>query len=475
MPSPKIYLILLHYPLSEVVELAGGHAQAKSYDELTKRTKETVINKKLLLVLPRNERGFSGKVTNGKAGFVRLSLPALAALTPPDWQVTIHDSRAEPVDYNRKVDLVGITAFTAEIPSAYSIADTFRKRGVPVVLGGVHVSALPQEALEHAEAVVIGEADGIWEALLHDLEGGKLQRIYRAEKLCDMRDMKIPRRDLLNRRMYVACFHTIQATRGCPFDCEYCAVTGVFGRKFRMRPVTEVVDEIRAFDTREFFFVDDNICGNPRYAKELFRALIPLRKTWGGQTCITFAQDDELLELYAKSGGRYAFIGFETISEANLAHLNKQWMQIDAYGEAIRKIHDAGINILGGFMFGLDEDDTSIFQRTLDFIMEHRIDAVQFHILTPFPGTRLFEALEADGRIFERDWAKYHTGEVVFQPKKMSVRELQDGFYRVYHETYSIGNILKRTLRSWRGMPSRLTMNLGYRNKALRMPMTSDE
>jgi len=426
--------------------------------------------KRLLLVLPRNERGFWGKVTNGKTGFVRLSLPTLAALTPDDWQVSIHDARVDPVDYEQKVDLVGITAFTAEIPNAYSIADNFRKRGVPVVLGGVHVSALPREGLEHADTVVIGEAELVLGRLLRDLESGTLQPTYRGEHLCDMGNMRTPRRDLLDREMYVACFNTVQATRGCPFDCNFCAVTGVFGRKFRTRPVAQVVNEIRAFDTREFFFVDDNICGNPRYAKELFQALIPLGKTWGGQTSINFARDDDLLDLYAKSGGRYAFIGFESISEAGLAGLNKKWSRSGTYGEAIRRIHDAGINILGSFIFGLDDDDISVFQRTLDFVMEHQIDAVEFHVLTPFPGTRLFDALQSEGRILDTDWAKYHTSEVVFQPKKMSAGDLQDGFYRIFREAYSFDNILRRVFRSPRGIPCRLAMNYGYRKKAMRMP-----
>ena len=419
---------------------------------------------------PRNDRAFTGKVTRGKAGMVGLALPTVAALTPEDWEVAIHDARAEPVDYDQKVDLVGLTAFTAEAPSAYEIADNFREKGVPVVMGGIHASALPEEALEHVDAVVIGEAEGVWKTLLRDLEAGRLQPTYRAEARCDMQEMKIPRRDLLNREMYVSLVYTIQATRGCPFDCEYCAVTGVFGRQFRTRPVAQVIDEIRAFDTREFFFVDDNICGRPGYAKELFRALVPLRKIWGGQTSITFARDDELLDLYAKSGGRYAFIGFETISQEGLASLNKQWSRVDTYGEAIRKIHDAGINILGSFMFGLEVDDTSVFQRTLDFIVEHGIDAARFHILTPFPGTRLYAALEADGRILERDWAKYHAGEAVFQPRNMTARELEDGFFRIYRKTYSIGRTIKRVFRSWRGIPYRLAVNFNQRKNARRMP-----
>mgnify|MGYP001604128542 CR=1 FL=1 len=428
------------------------------------------MRKRLLLIQPRNDRGFSGRVINGKAGFVRLSLPAVAALTPSDWSVEIFDARTGPVDFDRRVDLVGLTSFTAEIPNAYSIADEFRKRKTPVVMGGVHVSALPDEALQHADAVVVGEADLVWEPLLRDLERGELKPLYRAETLSPLDSVKAPRRELLQRDMYVACFHTVQATRGCPFDCAYCAVTGVFGRNYRTRPVADVIAEIRTFDTKEFFFVDDNICGNTAYAKELFRALIPLKKTWGGQTPITFSRDPELLDLYARSGGRYAFIGLESVSEKNLAAVNKKWNRVDTFGESIRKIHAAGINILGSFIFGLDEDDTTIFDRTLAFIMEHRIDAAQFHILTPFPGTRVYDAMKRDVRIIDHDWAKYHTGEVVFRPTKMTAEELASRFYSTWRKAYSIPRILKRTFRSVRGIPYRLSMNIGYRQRAMRMP-----
>lgn len=427
--------------------------------------------RKLLLILPRNERGYWGKVSaKGKTGFVRLSLPTIAAITPSHWDVEILDARATPVDYNKEVDLVGITAFTAEIPSAYEIADGFRKKGTKVVMGGIHVSALPDEALEHADSVVVGEAEGVWKELLQDLEKGELRPVYRADSLIEMTGMPVPRRELLDREMYVSCFNTIQATRGCPYNCEYCAVTAFFGRKFRTRPVSEVIEDIRGFDTKDFFFVDDNITGKPGYAKELFRALIPLKRVWGGQTSITIAKDEELLSLYAKSGGKYAFIGFETLSEKNLKTMNKSWNSPNAYKEAINKIHKAGINILGSFILGLDDDDPSVFKKTFDFIMENNIDAAQFHILTPFPGTELYNSFEKEGRIIDRDWAKYHTSEVIFRPRNMSIDELQRGYWWIFRKTYTIGNILRRSLRSPGNIVFRLGMNYSYRRKALRMP-----
>ncbi len=426
--------------------------------------------KKLHLILPKTERGYWGKVSSsGKAGFVRLSLPAVAALTPSDWDVEILDARTTPVDFDREVDLVGITAFTAEIPGAYAIADGFREKGVTVVMGGIHVSALPEEALKHADSVVVGEAEGVWKQLLQDFEIGKLKPVYHADSLIDMKGMAVSRRDLLDRNLYTS-YNTLQATRGCPFNCEYCAVTAFFGNKFRTRPLAEVIHEIKGFQGKDFFFVDDNITGNPKYAKELFKSLIPLKRIWGGQTTINFAKDDELLSLYAKSGGRYAFIGFETLSENNLKKMSKSWNLPDGYKEAIRRIHKAGINIIGSFIFGLDEDDPTVFKKTFNFIMENNIDAAQFHILTPFPGTKLYTDMEKEGRITDRDWAKYHTGEVIFKSKNMTADELQRGYFWIYRETYRFRNMLKRSLRSPRNLPIRIGTNFSYRNKALKMP-----
>jgi len=426
--------------------------------------------KKLLLILPRSDRGYWGKVSKtGKAGFVRLSLPVIAALTPSQWDVEILDARTTSVDFERKVDLVGITAFTAEIPSAYEIADGYRARGVKVVMGGIHVSALPEEALGHADSVVVGEAEAVWGKLLHDFENGELKPVYRADSLIDMKGMAVSRRELLDRKIYTS-FNTLQATRGCPFNCEYCAVTAFFGNKFRTRPVDEVINEIRRFEGKSFFFVDDNITGHPKYAKELFKLLMPLKRIWGGQTTINFAKDEELLSLYAKSGGKYAFIGFETLSENNLKKMSKSWNSPDGYKEAIRRIHKSGINIIGSFIFGLDEDDPTVFERTFNFIMENNVDAAQFHILTPFPGTKLYADMEKEGRITDRDWAKYHTGEVIFRPKNMTAAELQRGYFGIFRETYKLKNMLKRSLRSPRNIAVRIGTNFSYRNKALKMP-----
>lgn len=432
--------------------------------------REDTILKKLLLILPRSERGLWGGVSkSGKAGFVRLSLPTIAALTPSHWHVEILDTRTTQINYDKKADLVGITAHTAEIPNAYKIADGFRNKDTKVVMGGIHVSALPDEALNHANSVVVGEAEGVWEGLLRDVERGELKKLYRSDNLIKMTGMNVPRMDLVDRSMF-SSFNSLQATRGCPHRCEYCTVTAFFGNKYRTRPVDEVIKEIRAFDTKDFFFVDDNITGKPKYAKELFRELLPLKRTWGGQTTINLGKDEELLSLYARSGGKYAFIGFETLSESNLKKMNKSWNTPDGYREAIKRIHRAGINIVGSFIFGLDEDDPSVFEKTYRFIMDNNIDAAQFHILTPFPGTELYNEMLRQGKITDTDWSKYHTGEVVFQPAGMTAEELQRGYWWIYHKTYEIKNMLKRGLRSPRNIIYRIGANLSYRNKARKMP-----
>lgn len=426
---------------------------------------------KLLLIQPKNDRSYWGGVSkSGKAGFVRLNLPTIAALTPEDWEVEILDARVKAVDFGARADIVGITGLTSEIPSAYAIADGFRKAGTRVVMGGVHVSALPEEALTHADSVVIGEAELVWGRLLEDVRRGELRKRYRAERLCNMAHMAIPKRGLLDRNMFGSGFNTLQATRGCPFNCDYCTVTAFFGNKFRVRPVDTVIEEIKGLGAKEFFFMDDNIAGRPAYARELFEKLIPLNVKWGSQASITIAKDPELLRLYAKSGGRYAFIGFESLSQKNLDGMRKGWNSAKDYKEAIRKIHDAGINIIGSFVFGLDDDDRTVFKNTFDFIMEANIDAAQFHILTPLPGTVTYSTLEREGRITDRDWEKYHTGEVVFSPKGMTAEELQRGYYWIFHNTYSVKNILKRSLRSTSGIAYRIAANLSYRKKALKMP-----
>ncbi len=407
---------------------------------------------------------------SGKASLARVTLTTIAALTPPQHEVIIHDARLDEPNYDGDWDLVGFTGMTCEIPHVYRMADEFRKRGKTVVIGGYHATALPEEAGKHADIVVLGEAEGLWPRILLELEkGGEKQHIYQNDALVDMRNMAIPRRDLLNRDMYTV-FNTIQATRGCPFNCEYCAVTRFFGRDFRCRPVEEVVAEIKSQPGNRWMFLDDNLIGQDKYAKELFRALIPLGITWGAQVSFALAKDMELMDLYAQAGGRFAFIGFESLSAKVLKSVRKGFNRPEEYATGIRHLQRRGITIMGSFMFGLDGDDIGVFKRTVDFVNATKIDLVLYHILTPFPGTKLYEEMDRQGRIHDHDWSHYDTGHSVIHPQGMTSEELQNGWYWAVGETYKLSNILRRLVRLDPGWQVRLAANYSQFRKVSRYP-----
>jgi radical SAM superfamily enzyme YgiQ (UPF0313 family) len=405
---------------------------------------------------------------SGKASLARVTLTTIAALTPPQHEVVIHDARLSEPNYDGDWDLVGFTGMTCEIPHVYRMADEFRQRGKTVVIGGYHATALPEEAAKHADIVVVGEAEGLWPRILLELEnGGGRQHIYQNDGLIEMRNMAIPRRELLNRDMYTV-FNTIQATRGCPFNCEYCAVTRFFGRDFRCRPVEEVVAEIKSQPGNRWMFLDDNLIGHDKYAKELFRALIPLGITWGAQ--VSFALDEELMDLYAQAGGRFAFIGFESLSAKTLNSVRKGFNRPEEYAMGIRHLQRRGITIMGSFMFGLDGDDLGVFRRTVDFVNATKIDLVLYHILTPFPGTTLYEEMDRQGRIHDRDWSHYDTGHSVIHPQGMTSEELQNGWYWAVRETYKLSNILRRIVRPDPGWKVRFVANYSQFRKVSRYP-----
>jgi len=380
-----------------------------------------------------------------------LGLLNVAAVTPRDIKVTLTDENIEPIDFEKDVDLVGITTVTSAAPRAYEIARQFRKRGVPVVLGGPHVSVLPEEALQHA--------------------------------------IPFPRWDILKRDRYIAD-KVLHLTRGCPYNCSFCSVTQLFGRKIRCRPIDKVVDFIKenigkGLKGRLFVFLDDNIMGNKRYAKELFRSLIPLKIIWMSQSSINAAYDKELLDLAARSGCKALFIGLESVSEGALKEVGKRQNKVEFYEEAIKRFHRYGIFIHGAFIFGMDAHDRSIFKITVDFVNKVKLDSVQYSILTPLPGTRFYKEMEKEGRIIDRDWSNYDCGHVVFRPKKMSPAELDKGFAWSYVNSLSFYSIFKRMSGvfsggRWKyGLPL-FIFNLLYRKTCSRMkerianPMVSE-
>ena len=373
-----------------------------------------------------------------------LNLATVAALTPPEIEVSITDENLTTIDFNRAVDLVGITAVTPTALRAYDIADAFRDRGSKVVLGGIHPTMLPEEASQHADSVVLGEAEGIWPNLLEDFKAGKLKSVYRNGTRPSLAGLLWPRRDLFAKKGYVFR-NTVSTTRGCPFSCSFCSVTSFFGHTYRSRPIDEIVQEIDSFDNRRtILFVDDNIAGNPRRAKQLFSALIPYSIKWVGQASLTLAEDAELLKLAAASGCVGLFIGFESVYPASLASVGKKSSHVDHYEQAVGRIHSHGIGICGSFIFGLDHDDQDVFERTVRFAQKVKLEAAQFNILVPYPGTRVYEDLDRDGRILTKDWSQYHMDTLVFEPRLLSPKTLQEGHEWAWREFYSVSSILKR-------------------------------
>jgi len=392
-----------------------------------------------------------------------LTLPVLAALTPPDTEVIVTEEEIEEVTYKDQVELVGISYMTPLAERAYEIADEYRRRGAKVVLGGIHASALPEEASLHADAVVIGEAENVWVPLIEDFRANRLKKIYQAAELSDLRNLPIPRRDLLKQGMTFSPY-SIQTTRGCPFGCHLCSVTKFFGGTFRYRPVEDIVREIEGSDKKTWLFIDDNIVGNPAYAAQLFRALIPLKIRWGGQGVLHLAKNKELLKLAAKSGCLGLFIGFESLNELSLQSVNKAVNKVKDYEEASRKLHDHGILILASFMFGFDHDDESVFEKTVDFLIKNKFAAASLPILVPYPGTKLYRKFEEEGRILTRNWSKYDYGNVVFRPRLMEPEVLAEGA-RWAAKEFSRSARISRIAHNWRHPLVALVMSASYRAK----------
>ena len=331
-------------------------------------------------------------------------------------------------------------------------------------MGGIHASELPEEASRHADAVVIGEAENVWAPLIEDFRANRLKPIYQAAELSDLRNLPIPRRDLLKQGMTFSPY-SIQTTRGCPFGCHFCSVTKFFGGTFRYRPVEDIVREIESSDKKTWIFVDDNIVGNPAYAARLFRALIPLKIRWGGQSVLHAAKNKELLELAAKSGCLGLFIGFESLNELSLQSVNKAVNKVKDYEECARKFHDHGILVFASFMFGFDHDDKSVFEKTVDFLIKNKFVAASLPILVPYPGTKLYQKFEEEGRILTRDWSKYDYGHVVFKPRLMEPEELAEGARWAAAEFYSRSSVISRFAYNWRHPLVTLVMNASYRAK----------
>jgi radical SAM superfamily enzyme YgiQ (UPF0313 family) len=417
----------------------------------------------LLLVAPGWPKGRLW----GELGFKfpSLSLAALAAVTPAEWQVSMVDENIETIDYTVDADLVAISAMTPQAPRAYAIAAAFRARGIPVVMGGFHASNLPDEALSQVDVVVIGEGEAVWPRLLADCARGVLERRYQADGLLAMDEIPPARREIFAGKRYLFT-NTIQTTRGCPFDCEFCSVTAFYGRKYRKRPVAAVLAELEVLRRKNsfVFFVDDNLVGDRRYALELFAGMAGMGCKWLSHAPIDLAHDPELLQAAGRSGCLGLFVGFESLNEASLAAMGKVTNRAASYLSDAQAFRDNGIGILGSFVLGYDGDTPAVFDQTLEFCEKARLEAAIFPILTPFPGTAVRARLEAAGRIISDNWEDYDMGHVTYRPIGMTVEELQRGHDRLNRAFYSLGSMYRRICKAHRSVQVFAPMNFGFRS-----------
>lgn len=389
-----------------------------------------------------------------------MSLAILAALTPPGFGIKVTDELVEDIDFDYPADLVALSVMTTNAPRSYEVADTFRKKGKKVIMGGIHPSVLTEEALGHADSVVSGEAEGLWPEIIEDFMSGKLKRLYTSRENPDLSSIPSPKWELLKENRYFVP-RTFQASRGCPYGCSFCSSTSFFGQRYRFMPVGTIVDELKSYRKRLAVFVDDNIVGNPDYSRELFSGLKGTGKRWVAQSSTDIARDERLLRLAAESGCAGLLIGFESIRYDNHSDVKKLRKEKD-YEEAIRRIKAFGIGIHGSFIFGLDGDTEDVFESTIDFVKRNKLEVANYCKLTPFPGTRLYERMLSEGRLLHRDWSKYDRYHVVFRPKGFSTEVLYKKTEWAYQKTYSLPSILKRIPYSIKNLPYYLAINMDY-------------
>jgi radical SAM superfamily enzyme YgiQ (UPF0313 family) len=432
--------------------------------------------KRLLLVNPVGQA--SGYLLSKFSTIPPMSLSYIAAVTPSDWEVKIADENFGRLEVE-DADLVGISAFTSNINRAYEISRTYRKRGIKVVIGGIHASMLPDEALQYVDAVVIGEAEQIWGKVIEDFENNRLSGKYLGPRVDLTKNAVRPRRDVIDPRYL---FQSIQTSRGCPFDCNFCTVSKYLGKEFRQRSADDVLDELQEIEGEYLFFLDDNLIGHSREsikrAKDIFAGMIKLglNKKWWMQTSIDSTKDEEVLKLAADAGCMFAFIGFETINEMTLKGMKKGInlkIGVDNYKKVVSALHYHGIGVVGAFIIGNDHETPLYYRKLAKFLFRSGIDVVQMAILTPLPGTVFMDQMEKEDRLlytnFPEDWDKYRLSYVVRQPEGVEPETIYIGDNYVKHHIYSFPWNQYRILKSFLSMRNPVNSYAVYRfNKALK-------
>ncbi len=438
------------------------------------------MSKKLLLINPVNPHRV-GLTVNPSSRFQPLGLGLVAALTPVDWDIEIIDENFKPFEY-KEADLVGLTAFTASVTRAYEIARLYRERSIPTVLGGIHASMMPEEVLQYVDTVVIGEAESVWAKVIADFEEDNLQRIYRGEWL-DLKASPKPFRELFH---HGYMFGSIQTTRGCPMDCEFCSVTVFNGHRYRQRSVKEVLDELETIPQKMVFFVDDNLIGYGKKSEEraisLFKGMLErgIKKDWFCQASMNFADNEKVLEYAARSGCRMVFLGVEAENIDALKEANKRLnvaKGVGTYEKVFRRINRHSIAVLGAFIYGMDSDTQKALHHRTTYIINSGVDVMQTTYLTPLPGTRLFNRLKDEKRLlytdFPVDWSRYDMTEVIHQPLSMESKDLRGAMHKANRRIYNRWTIMRKFLKTWFATRNFIaamwaySSNINYRNVAL--------
>lgn len=397
--------------------------------------------------------------------FPPLGLATLAAYLDPADDVRIQDEHVQEIDTGGEPDLVGIEVYVTSARRAYALADLYRSRGARVVLGGLHVTALPEEAARHADAIVLGPAEEAWPRLLSDFRAGRMRRVYRSAART-LAGVSPVRRDLLRNELYLVP-NSIVVSRGCPHSCAFCYKAGFFagGRSFYVQEVDRALAEIERLPGRHLYFLDDHLFGHPAFAGALFDGMRGMGRLWQAAGTVDSVLRPGLLEKAAACGLRSLFVGFETLAAEGLREQGKRQNLGRDYGAAIRRLHDHGVMVNASFVFGLDGDDASVFDRTVEWAIGQGVETATFHVLTPYPGTALFRSMEKAGRILHRDWDLYDTRHAVFQPSRLSPAALEDGYRRAYRDFYRWGSILRGAAakRDWAGRARHAAYAIGWK------------
>ncbi len=408
---------------------------------------------------------------NGNFGktlhYAPLTLTTLAACIPEELhaEVVIYDETAGEIPLDLKADLIGITCITGTASRCYAYADYFRRKGIKVVMGGVHPTLMPEEAALHADCVITGFAEYTFPEMLLDFKNGRMKNHYEQASDYSIANRPIPRRELLNKKRYITT-KSLEAVRGCSLPCTFCAYPAAFGKTLYRRPIPEVIREIEMLKSKLILFPDVNLIADRAHAIKLFTEMIPLKKMWLGLATSSIGMDDELISLFRRSGCKGLLIGFESVSQSSQQYINKGINHVDNYAGLMKRLHDAGIIVNGCFAFGADDEDTSVFERTVEMVIKTKIDLPRYSILTPFPKTDYYRQLQMENRIIENDWAMYDVEHCVYVPKKMTPQQLEEGIEWAWRQTYRTGKILQRlfpfTHSPWLSFP----VNMGYKGYA---------